>query len=104
LGHAHRPAGLVDHDFDSEARECRHKHTHGRQRPVVHDRPGPVEHDGPNALESLGHAGWLLVVSSSITSSAIAKAVLAPVPLVITTRRTASEGRSINIRRSGAEA
>ena len=39
-----------------------------------------------------------------IVSSAIAKEVLAPVPLVIITSRTASDGRSMNIGRSGAEA
>ena len=104
LGHAHRPARLVDGDLDAEAGERLDEHAHRRQRAMVDHGAGPVEDDGLQVRKRVVHVAQLSAIRSSMTSSAMAKEVLAPVPLVITTSRTASAGRSTSISRSGAEA
>src|SRR6478735_6498597 len=93
LGHAHRPPRLVDRDLHAELAEGFYERAHRGKRAVIDDGARPVENDGLNAV----HSGLLQLYNSAITSSAIAKDVLAPVPLVITTMRNPSHGRSISI-------
>ena len=79
------------------------EHAHRRQRAMVDHGPGPVEDHGLEVAR-LAHDARPCPYSSPITSSAMAKEVLAPVPLVMTTIRTESDGRSTSISRSLAEA
>ena len=87
LGHAHRPARLVDGDLDAELGEHLDEDAHRRQRAMVDDGAGPVEDDGLQMAERRSCLSFSRKGRRS-TSSAMAKEVLAPVPLVIMTRRT----------------
>ena len=88
LGHAHRPARLVDGDLDPElARSASTNTPIGASEPWSTMVPAQSKHDG---LEMA--LGWLMRCCSpnrsATISSAMAKAVLAPVPLVTMTSRT----------------
>ncbi len=102
LRHPHRAARLVDRNVHSEVGERLDEDPHRRQRAVIDDRAGPVEHDGAYIYRLRNHAcplmsSTLVLKRSAMTSSAMAKDVLAPVPPVMTTRRTFSEGASANM-------
>ena len=91
---------IVDAELGESLDECAHR----RERAVVDDRARPVEDD---RLHMRAWPSLVLAVqskSSAITSSAMAKEVLAPVPLVMITMRTPSAGASTSTRRSGADA
>ena len=100
LRHAHRPARFVAPDLDAELRERTDEDAHRREAAVVDHGAGPVEHD--RLQLRLGHQ--IPPNRSAITSSPIANAVLAPVPLVTITRRTAGSGASMTKSQSGRDA